>query len=91
MIQYESEIEAGDVETKEHENTNTTPRRDNAGKVVDPLEIIFGGKIYYTQYTTITGEKKTYFMHDMHKLAVDVTFTKMVAKKDIKKNGERAV
>ena len=30
-------------------------------------------------------------MHDMHKLAVDVTLTQMTAKKGIKKHGERAV
>ena len=30
-------------------------------------------------------------MHDMHKLAMDVTFTQMTAKKGIKKHGEIAV
>ena len=30
-------------------------------------------------------------MHDMHKLAVDVTFTKMMSKNGIKKHGVRAV
>ena len=30
-------------------------------------------------------------MHDMHKLAMDVTFTLMTAKKGIKKHGEREV
>ena len=30
-------------------------------------------------------------MHDMHKLAVDVTFTQMTARKGIQKHGERAV
>ena len=30
-------------------------------------------------------------MHDMHKLAVDVTFTQMTANKGIKKHGEIAV
>ena len=30
-------------------------------------------------------------MHDMHKLAVDVTFTQMIAKKGIKKHGDRVV
>ena len=30
-------------------------------------------------------------MHDMHKLAVDVTFVQMTAKKGIKKYGERVV
>ena len=37
------------------------------------------------------GRRKKYFMHDMHKLAVDVTFTQMTAKKVINKHGERAV
>ena len=32
-----------------------------------------------------------FFMHDMHKLSVDVKFTQMTAKKVIKKHGERAV
>ena len=30
-------------------------------------------------------------MHDMHKLAVDVTFTQMKANKGIEKHGERVV
>ena len=51
----------------------------------------FGGKTYNTLFSTSTGEKKKYFMHDMHKLAVDVTFTQMTAKKGIKKHGKRAV
>ena len=47
----------------------------------------FGGKTYYTQFATRNGEKKKDFMHDMHKLSVDVTFTHMTAKKGIKKHG----
>ena len=47
-----------------------------------------GGK-YDTQFSTSTGERKKYFMHDMHKLVVDVTFTQMTAKKGINKHGER--
>ena len=43
----------------------------------------FGGKTYDNQLTTRTGEKKKYFMNDMHKLAMDVTFTQMTAKKGI--------
>ena len=35
--------------------------------------------------------KRKIFMHDMHKLAVDVTFTQIAAKKGIKKHRERAV
>ena len=37
------------------------------------------------------GKGKKYFMRDMQKLAVDVTFTQMTAKKGIKKHGKRAV
>ena len=44
----------------------------------------FGGKIYDTQFTTRTGEKKNYFIHNMHKLAVYVIFTQMMDKKSIK-------
>ena len=50
----------------------------------------FGGKKYDTQFTTSTGEKKG-FMHAMNKIAVDVTFTQMKAKKGIKKHGSREV
>ena len=53
--QDEREIEAGDLETKERENTNTRPRRDNAGKGVERLEIKFGGKTYDTQFSASTG------------------------------------
>ena len=49
------------------------------------------GEGYNIQFTTSTGEKKKYFMHYMHKLAVYVTFTQMTAKKGIKKHGWRAV
>ena len=31
------------------------------------------------------------FMHDMHKLAVDVTFTQVTDKKGINNHGERVV
>ena len=48
-------------------------------------------KPYDTQFTPSTGEMKKYFMHDMHKLAVDATFTQMTAKKGIQKHGEGAV
>ena len=56
--QDEREIEAGDLETKERENTNTRPRRDNSGKGVERLEIKFGGKTYDTQLSASTGENK---------------------------------
>ena len=49
----------------------------------------FGGKTYDNQFTTSTEENKKDFMHDMHKLAVDMTFTQTTAKKSIKKHGER--
>ena len=42
--QDEREIEAGDLKTREHESTNTRPRRANVGKGVDRLEMKFGGK-----------------------------------------------
>ena len=48
----------------------------------------FGGNKYDTQFTR-NGKKRKYFMHYMHKLAVGVTFTHMIAKKGIKNNGER--
>ena len=83
--QYEREIEAVDLDTKESENTNTRPRKANVGKGVDSLEMKFGGGKYDTQFTTSTREKKKYFMHDMHKIAVDVTFTQMTVKKGINK------
>ena len=79
------------METKERENTNTSPRRANAGKGVERLEMKFGGKTYDTQFATSTGERKKCFMYNIHKLAVDVTFTQMTAKKGIKKHGEIAV
>ena len=50
--QDEREIETGDVETKEHENTNIRPRRSSAGKVVEHLEMKFGGETHDTQFAT---------------------------------------
>ena len=70
---------------------NTRPRRANAGKGIERHKMKFGGNKYGTQFTNITGEKKKYFIHDMHKLDVDVTFNQMTATKVIKKHGERAV
>ena len=72
------------METKERENTKTRRRRANTGKRSESLEMKFGGKTYDTQFTTSTREKKQYFLHDMQKLAVDVTFTQMMANKEIK-------
>ena len=69
----------------------TRPRRADAGKLDKRLEMKIGVEIYDTQFVTSTGEKKKYFMHDMHKLAVDVTFAQMTAKRGIKKRGEREV
>ena len=89
--QDEIEIEAGDLETKDRESKNTRPIMANAGKGFERLEINFGGKTYDTQFTISTGEKNKYFMHDMHKPAVDVVFAQMTAKKCIKKHGEREV
>ena len=47
-----------------------------------------GGKTYETQFTTSTRDKKKYFVHEMHKPAVNVTFKHMAVKKEIKKHGE---
>ena len=57
VYQDESQTEASDMETKERENTNKIPRRDNSGKGVDQLEMKSKGKKYYTQFTR-TGEKR---------------------------------
>ena len=54
--QYEIEIEADYLDSKEFENTNTRPKRANTEKGVERLKIKFGGKINYTQFTTRTGE-----------------------------------
>ena len=59
-------IEAGDLETNERENTNTSPRRANVGKGVERLKMKFGGKTYDTQFTTSTEKKRKDCMHDMH-------------------------
>ena len=53
----EIEIESGYLEAKDSENTNTRPRRSNAGKRVERLEINFCGGKYDTQFNTNTGEK----------------------------------
>ena len=75
------------METKERENTNTRPRRAKAVNGVERLEMKFGRKTCHTQFTTNNGEKKKGFMHDMQKLAVDMTFTQMTAKNGIKNHG----
>ena len=79
------------MKTKERENTNTRPRRDNTKKGIERLDMKFGGKTYDTQLTTSTGDGEKYFMHDIHKLAVDVTFKHMTTKKGIRKYGYRTV
>ena len=79
------------METKERENTNTRPRWINAKKAVEHLEMKFWGETYDTQFTTSAREKKKYFMHDMHKLAVGVKFTQITAKKSNKNHEKRAV
>ena len=89
--QVDREIESGDLETKEPENTNTRPRRANAVKGVEHLKMKYREKTYDTQFTNSTGKSKNCIMHDMHKLAVDVTFTQMTVKKGIKKHVEKAV
>ena len=45
----------------------------------------FRGNKYDTQFT-ITGNKRKYYMHDMHKIAVGVRFTQMTSKNGIKKH-----
>ena len=45
------------METKDRENTNRSPRRENTGKVVERLQIKFVGNKYYTQFTR-TGKNK---------------------------------
>ena len=49
-------------------------KRITQGKGVENLNMKYGVNKYDTQFTS-TGKKKKYFMHDMQKLAVDVTFT----------------
>ena len=78
------------METKELENMNTRPRIENSGKVFDRLELEFGGNKYDTQFTS-TGNKNKKFIHDMQKIALDVTFTQMTPKKVIKNHGEITV
>ena len=58
-------------------------------KGVERLKMKFGGKKYDTRFTN-TGIKKK-IMLDMHKIAVDVTFTLMTAKKGINTHLEQAV
>ena len=78
------------METNERENTSKSPRISNAGKSVECIKMKFGGKKYDIQFSS-TGKKKRYFIHDMHKLAMDVIFTKVIDKKGINKNGERLI
>ena len=78
------------METKERGNTNTRPRRANAVKCVERLEMNLGGNKYNTQLTR-TGKKNKYCINDMHKLDVDVKLTKMTPNKGIKKHVEIAV
>ena len=46
----------------------------NPGKGVERINMEFRGNKYDTKFTR-TGKKRKYFMHYMHKLALDVTFT----------------
>ena len=45
------------METNERENMNIMSRRENSGKVIDRLDIKFGGNKYDTQFTR-TGKRK---------------------------------
>ena len=69
---------------------NTRTRSANTGKGVELLEMKFGENKYDTQFTS-TGKKKKYFIHDMHKLAVNVTLTQTTANKVINKHRQREV
>ena len=42
--------EARDIETKEHNNNSTRPRRENSGKGADRPKMKFGGKKHGTQF-----------------------------------------
>ena len=46
------------METKEGENMNRIPRRENSGKGVERLEMRFGGKKYDTQFTRTGNNRK---------------------------------
>ena len=50
----------------------------------------FVGNKYGTQYISTEKEKKQ-FVHDIHKIAVDVPYTQVKAKKEIKRHGERSI
>ena len=76
------------METKWRKNKNKIMM--NAGKGVERLEMKFVGNTCRIQFTS-TGKKRKYFMNDMQKLAVDVTFTHMTDNKGIKNRGQRAV
>ena len=78
----EKMAEAINLETKYYYNTTTIPSSKNSGKYFERLKMKFGGKKYGNQFTN-TEEKKQ-FMRDMHKIAVDVTFTQIIAKKGLK-------
>ena len=73
------------METKERKNMITRPRKANVGKCVEHLEMKFVGNKYDTEFTS-TEIKKRYFMHYMHTLTMDVTFTQMTYKKVIDKH-----
>ena len=78
------------METKERENMNTSLIRENIGEGVEHLKMKFVGKKYHTQPTS-TRTKRKQFLHEIQKLAVDVTFIQMTAKKGTNKNVEREV
>ena len=62
------------MENKEREKMNTMSRRENSEKGVERLAMNFWGNKYNTQFTR-TGKKKKQFMHDMHRLSLDLVPT----------------
>ena len=60
------------------------------GKGVERLEMNFGEKKYYIQFSS-TGKKRKSFMRDIHKLSVDVMFAQTTSKKVIKNHRDKVV
>ena len=79
------------METKEretHKHKTNKGRRRKRGWA--PWNEVWSENIWHSIHHQHWGKEK-YFMHDMHKLDVDVRFTQMTANKGIKTHGGRAV
>ena len=50
----------------------------------------FGGNKYGNQFISTEGENE-WFVHDIHKIAVDEIYTQVTAKKGIKRHDERSI